>query len=386
MTRMVIAAGMCLLCAVSAMADFRTFVDGSIIYDDNYLREDDGEDSFLFLPRIAESYVLDRYKGNIETKGTLSGYFFSANSDRNFFAYDHTLKSSLAITDYTRLGLDGHFVYSDNPQDADVYGDDTRWMTYIGADVTPSVRSNLFGERVIGSLGVTGDYRNYLDTGTDDWIKAHVNSEVEGVLGDKTSVLVAYRYSMANFKEAPDYDGHRAGVGMRRQFSDALGVKGMVGALTRSYDRPDPDTEVYNEAEDSRGGEGDATTSFWWEVGVDGNLGLGDFTNLEVNVYNEFEDSTYYTGEYYQTMGGDAVLRHELTDKTQIYLTLYYFNRDYQNQDRNDDHYGGKAVIRYLVLDWLGVSGGYSHEERVSNVDDQDYSSNRFWATADMTF
>lgn len=370
----------------AAYAEFRTHADVTVQYDDNYFREEDKEDTFVFIPKLSETYELDKYKGSVKTQGTITGYFFTSDSDINFISYVHDLKGKYSITDYTSMGLDGSFTWSDNPADAGIYGDNTNYETFIGAMLAPSIRSQLIGERLLGNLIASGEVRDYQDSSMDDWTKGYVDGELEGVLGFKTSLLLNYRYLMTNYSEAPDYDEHKIGVGARRQFGDKVAMKGLVGYLTRNYDRADPNVDVYNAAIDQRGGEGDSTGKFWWEIGVDGTLGLGEFTTLAVTLKNDFEDSVNYTGEYYQDLGGDVTFKHELTDKLQAFLSFFYFNRMYQNQDRTDDWVGGKGVMRYLVLDWLGCSAGYSHEERFSDLEGNDFSQNRVWLSGDMTF
>ena len=44
---------------------------------------------------------------------------------------------------------------------------------------------------------------------------------------------------------------------------------------------------------------------------------------------------------------------------------------------REDDSYGFVAAVGYTVTRWLNASVGYEYEERDSNLDNNDYTSNR---------
>jgi len=375
-----------LLCTGAAYGEFRFHVDSTVIYDDNYLREEDGEDSFLFIERAAGSYILDTYKTQLRTEGRVGGYLFTADEDRSFLSYTHTLDVAYNITDFTVGAVEGSFVVSDNPRDTDLFGDDTAWQTYIGGTVTPHLRSHLFGDKVIAFCAATGSFRDYENTRSDDWEHLAGRAGLEGLLGDRTSVIVDGELGMKDYNEASDYDYWKARTGLRRQFNEGLGVEVYAGYERRDYASIDPDTALWNTDPNERGGEGDETDTVLLGGKVEGSLGLGEFTDMTLTLVNEIEDSIQYTGEYYMNRGGDLAFKHELMDKTQIYLSIYYFNRDYQNQDRNDDRLGGFATVRYLALDWLGVSLGYARDERFSDVELSDYSQNRVWVTGDVTF
>jgi len=357
-----------------------------MVYDDNYLREEKKEDSFLFIPRVAGAYILDTYETQLNTRGQLAGYYFTEDEDRSFLSYTHSLDLSCGITDYTVAALRASFVISDNPGDSDVFGDDTAWQTYMGGEVAPRLRSHLVGDKVVGFLGGIGSFRDYKNTRRDDWNHMAGQAGLEGILGDRTSVIVDGTMGIKDFSGASDYSYWNARTGLRRQFNESIGTEVYVGYTRRDYDRSDPDTKVWNTVSNERGGEGEEKDQITLVAQVDGSMGLGEFSNMTLRIINNIEDSVQYTGEYYVNRGGDVTFKHEWTDKLQTYLTLYYFNRDYQNQDRNDDCVGGSATVRYLALDWLGISMGFAHDERLSNVNLSDYTQNRVWLTGDVTF
>jgi len=374
------------LSANAAYGEFRFHVDSTVVYDDNYLREDDGEDSFLFIERGAGSYFLDNYKTQLQTEGQLAGYVFTEDEDRSFLSYTHTLDLAYNITDYTAAAVEGLFIVSDNPRDTDLFGDDTAWQTYIAGEVAPHLRSHLFGDKVVAFCSATGSFRDYENTRRDDWERLAGRAGLEGFLGDKTSLVLDGELGIKDYRDASDYDYWTARTGVRRQFNEGIGAELYVGYQSRDYDWSDPDRDVWNAEPGERGGEGEDADAVVAGAKVEGGMGLGEFTDMTLTLVSDFEDSIQYTGEYYINQGGDLTFKHELTDKAQIYLSIYYFHRDYQNQDRNDDRLGGSATVRYLALDWLGVSLGYARDERLSDVDLSDYSQNRVWLTGDVTF
>ena len=74
--------------------------------------------------------------------------------------------------------------------------------------------------------------------------------------------------------------------------------------------------------------------------------------------------------------------RQRFTAKLRGEMAAYYEERDYKDDvvagvpKRDDDEYGFIAAVGFSPTRWLNVSVGYEYEERDSNLDGKDYTSN----------
>jgi hypothetical protein len=87
-------------------------------------------------------------------------------------------------------------------------------------------------------------------------------------------------------------------------------------------------------------------------------------------------------------------MTQQMTAKTSLKLNASYLNDDYQqkvtvgaNTDyRNDDYYQLGIGAGWSAMTWLNLSVGYNYNDRNSNFDRYDYSSNSVYANATAAF
>jgi hypothetical protein len=174
----------------------------------------------------------------------------------------------------------------------------------------------------------------------------------------KTTVYTEYVYQYRNFDSPnPDYDINESRLGMTYNFSPTMTALIQVGYYWQKQ----------------QGGPGRQGPTY--EASL---TNLGKHTIYYIVLQGGYYED-YFTSQnlgfarYHRLL---VSIKHNLERNIYVGLSSNLELADYE-LDRNDVIFGITGSVGYDILKWLSLSVEYTHQERDSNIDTEEYVDNR---------
>jgi hypothetical protein len=290
---------------------------------------------------------------------------------------------------YTKL--DERFVSTEDP-----YGSDNDYLEGERVKRWNNTVKAALGYEFGNKFRIEASYRNFIEDYhefADKW-QSKLDHE-PGLTAfyrimPKTSALVEYRVQMREYTEqqnsgdnskgadsdtAQDFVYHKAFVGLHWDASAKINGDLKLGIGYKDYENDENWDNVDYE---------DTTT---WIAETRLYYQLFQRTQLNGKLLRQVKDSsaigsTRYTDTVFG-LGAKQQFSEKLTGMVDLAYTFDEYDGD---DDREDDVYAAKIGLDYDIQDWLTAGVNYTYKQRESNIDDKDYTNNRFAFTIGAAF
>lgn len=121
---------------------------------------------------------------------------------------------------------------------------------------------------------------------------------------------------------------------------------------------------------------------FLWEVGV--VYQPRTYSSLDLQTRRHYRETTGL-GDGINTREFALAWKHHWKRRYTSSLSASYSNDDYRGYSREDDNYGVEARFDYAFRRWVDLGAGYRFQDRDSDLDWFDYSSNIFFLEASLS-
>lgn len=345
-------------------------------YDSNPHRTTDGDGSSLFIvaPELQAKSDWERHEVRANLRGSYTAYGSASSLDSPKFSA--TLDQRLDWTSQTRIELQQRFLVATNtPGSPNFQADVAKPTIYTNLGGSAGIKHKFNRLEVGGKLSVdrtryddseltdgttaSNDDRNFSDFGLElrgsyeitPGIKPFVALEADSRVHDLATDSSGFRR---------DSKGFAPRIGTSFELTRLLTGDVSVGYLTRTYD--DPRLEKLSGVT--------ADTSLVWLATA---LTKVTFT-AKSSVYESTEANV--SGIFARDFG--VKLDHSFRPWLIGALKLGFGLDDYVGPSREDNRFSAGAELTYKLNRMVWIKGELRHEQRSSNVADQDYAANIF--------
>jgi len=373
---------------------FHPFLSVGGFYTDNLFQTDDNEKSdnvAIITPGIWLSLPATRQKLiEVNTRNTVPGGLalsrFRTETTRRFQGYalyradirehdkytdenrtDHRAEASFKVSLRGGLSLEVFDVYE---IDHDPYGtggtpnreldkfDSNLFNAILAYQMTPKTLFRLdYGNYYLDYDKDRNSYRNR----TDDSISAYMFYN----LTPKTAMFLQFEYIEVDYDKDINSDNDVVNYYIGAQMRTSKKLRGRVKV---GYGHKDFDDSAYNDRDE-------------WLA----EARLDYFFTPKTSIYLRGTRRVLES----DSLGSNSILsyrtqlgyRQRFTAKLRGEMAVYYTDNEYKDSPaatpkRDDEEYGFIAAVGFTPIRWLNISAGYEYEERDSNIDDNDYTSN----------
>ena len=182
----------------------------------------------------------------------------------------------------------------------------------------------------------------------------------------KTSLFLNYKYIDVSYdtNTSEDNEQHHYNIGLKWQPTEKTNLLATIGMVDRSSD---------NAAGDDSGLAAELTATHE----------LTAKSTLQVVAARKISESTVSTAAYSTDSLFTVSLMENFSDKIAGIMAVTYSQNDFQENageiSRTDDLYSIAPSLRYMLKDWLMADLGYEYSERDSDIDTNDYKSNKLY-------
>lgn len=342
-------------------------------YDDNiYLTKDNKQSS-----GISSSQLFAKYFSNIPNTGL--DLFAKANVGYNAYTKDSSKNdfwnSGLDVMlENSNFTLKESFIYTSDPASSDL----TDRAERMGNVALFEFRTSL--EKMFSIGFVMSDlYDKYIEEKYEYLNRNRWNSGVQLFynLSPKTSFFVEYLFSSIHYQENVNSDslGNSYIAGINGQIAPKI-----KGTAQVSYDQRNYDKEV-------NGSEKNIDL-----CGYLVSITYNPTTKNAVILSGErkMQETLYGANRYYVSTEVSMELKQKIYKKWEASLLVAYENMNYpvsvNSVERNDDLFKAVPCIEYNFTDYFSAGVWYQFRDRQSNVNTEDYTSNKAGASIKIQF
>ncbi len=355
-------------------------VETQLLYDDNVYRSARKESSdsiFVIKPVINWSAVHDVHQFDINYIGDYGRYFDENNLDytgHEFIAHAKLDHSSRLKTDYT-LGYHKGF---DDPGSTDAnFLPDEKPDKWENSQLKAAIKyggSDSYGQlvgqvkyREIQYKNNEQDYRDY--------------NELQGIsifyyrVAPRTRLLFELNYADSDYQEKDVFGSSQS----NHEYKYLTGVTWEATAKTTGVFKIGYRNKNYENKQFS-----DLTGLALW---LEGSWEPTTQTTVTFGASRDTEDSAR------QSVGGstkteiNSRVEHSMTQRTWLTGSFRLSNEDFEGmQSRDDDRQNFALGVKYNLLRWLDIGAEYQFEDRDSDHDAFDFTSNVFMLTVRTQF
>ncbi len=345
-------------------------------YDNNPHRAKDGEGSSLFIvaPELQAKSDWARHEVRANLRGSYTTYDSAPSLDRPYFSA--TLDERLDWTRQTRIELQQRFLVStDTPGSPNFQADVAKPTIYTNVGGSAGIKHRFNRLEVGGKLSVDrtqyeaseltdgttagNDDRNFSDFGLELRGSYELTPGVKPFVALETDSRV-HDLATDSFGVRRDSIGLAPRIGTSFELTRLLTGDVSVGYLTRTYDDP--------RLKELSGATMDA--SLVWLATA---LTKATFT-AKSSVYENTDPAV--SGVFARDFG--VQLDHSFRPWLVGTLKLGFGFDDYVGSSREDNRFLAGAELTYKLNRMVQIKGELRHEQRSSNVSDQDYKANIF--------
>jgi len=396
----------CIILSSPVWAEFKLTPSISLReeYDDNiFLTADDEEDDFIttITPAISLGYDTERLKLSLDY--SFIAWFYMHNSSENETSHNARLDSTLSVlrdilflkvTDtYSRVTIDQRRqVVQDN-----------RFVNTTDSNrfsINPYLEYPLSGTLKI-KTGYTYENIWYRDEEGDDEESHLATAGLIKEISPKLTASLFYSYSIHDLKndgDNEDYNRQDVVLGASYQISPKFSLNGSYGHAWLNYkERDNDDSDIWDANANYQ-----ITEAVSFKIGyalnfassVDAGTSKNEtmFASLtrqgtvSLSLRAFKQDDTYIEEDREdESTGVVATASYPITPSLTGRVTGLYTYDKFLPEDEKVDRYGAGISFDY-ALRLMTISLGYSYDRSDSDIDENDYTNNRAWVQAKITF
>ncbi len=365
---------------------FTTYIEVKEEYNDNvYLTEDDKTRDIIHCIAPGFEFSFNTPKSHIDMNYELRVFEYENyehndgldTTDENYVGHELNLEMESQIFPRLLIGLEDAFIKSRRPSDmaGDILNRASR-AKYWRNQVAPYLQYKL-GKKLFLLLKYRHENLDYDETrfaGDEDSKEDRGYLTFEYQFNTKNSIDLDYQFWVRDYDYSTTYRANQVTLGYKRAFSSILTGEIRGGYQNRNFDHEIEDVvsdwdgfvgKLSLEAKTSKSkgvlsferdmtGVGEGEDYFVaWRVSFEGSYDFGD--KLTFSLMGAYQNSDY--------------------EEERVYWHLNPIEREFKT--RGDDFYSGGASIKYAFYDWLSLELLYIHNERDSNIREEDYEEDR---------
>ena len=322
--------------------------------------------------------------------GGLDYKIHSADSELNHAAwrveglFQYNLPAGISFRVLDRFTRDrdrydlGSFIREDftviSPDDIFVTSSPSRVRDYYSNQLNLAVNFDM-SERFTAHFDYINFYLDYDEDEYNSWLDRTDNVYSLSLAynhSPKTSVFIQYNHAFLTYDSDTDNDSENIFLygGVSWQGSAKTSLMAKAGYQTKQYDYVDEE-----------GGKDNG--SFTTEVQF--NYLITDKTKIAFNLYKALEETDSLANRGKDTIAAKFRYDQQLTYRIKGHLEFWYELNNYDGfdraendiffEDRNDNRFMVRPAIQYIFKDWLMSELAYTYENRNSNDDMYDFTT-----------
>ena len=346
---------------------FRLFPYATVseTYDDNIFADEDGEQSD-FITAITGGALLRsewaRHDFIFDARVSHEKFLDNNEQDRTEYFLRPEVRFDLGDRDTAEINAEHsrQTVGRDDPEDDDD-NEPTQFNRFeIGGKYINRVNRLFFG------VNANAQRDDYFTSGDNDRDRNElrfglpIGYEVSALTDVKIEPFVRRRDFDEDNASGDDRDSLAAGalLGIDTEISPLLDVNFDIGFIQNDFDDPGFDSRI----DLIFGGE-----AIWYMMPRTTLFGRASRRDLATSTSSASSKSR---------TSAEFEVQQELQRDLLLGLRLQYINDDFHDNDRNDDRAIGALSLEYLLNRNFSLVGDVRHEERWSNLEDEDFSRN----------
>ena len=353
---------------------------------------------------------MDKLAG-VDLDYALGAVFYQKNSDLNYISHNASLNAKYLTSARVNFYLKESFIRSDNPIEREyfttaeenkfVLATQTERAIYWRNVVAPTIEYQFGPENRMGINYRNNIYRTESIVNQDSR-EDYINPFLSYWFDKRNGISLDYGLTYGDFEGQPDLTGHRANVRYTNRFDPQSSAFAEYTYSKRTFDSSDPSEAQFNRSYDIHEPSvgmtfaigstltASAQVGYFWAKPDTGSGKEG--VSYKAELANSDPRTTYrlslqggYTEDFFtsENLGFSRYhrltgsLNHKLDRRLSIGCLGSVERAEYDTDDRSDTIWGIGANASYMPLRWLTFSLAFTHRERQSNIDINDYTENR---------
>jgi hypothetical protein len=387
------------------LSKIHPYISISEEYDDNLnLTPSNKKDDFITTVQPGIKFSNMDKTGGLDLDYKLGLVFYNKDRDKNYVSHNAQLTGKYQPKEHLSFTIRESFTRSDEPREREYFttsadnsyflSTDTKRYIYWRNVISPTIEHQFGPENRIGVTYRNNIYQTEDPTGKnsrEDYISPYYTYW----FNRQNGIHFEYGYTRGDFEKEPDLKDHRGNIRYTRRFSAKSSAFADYTFSSRAYDNPGLDYDVHEPTIGATFALTPALTAllqagYYWKVpGIGGRMSgfsyRGELASVDPRtsyriVLQGGHKEDLFTAEnlgFSQYNRLSLYATHKLTRRFSIGFNESLEKAKYENPTHEDVIWVIGGNLSYQVVKWMTFSLDFTHSERDSTIDANDYTDNR---------